>query len=82
MKSVFTLQHLHILPSGQEDVKFVGAYRSWEAAHAATERLKDQPGFRDHPRIVDPLTDEDEEGFYLDEYELDKDQWSEGFATV
>ena len=82
MKSVFVVQHLHILPGGQENVKFIGAYRSSEAARAAIERLKAQPGFRDHPRIVDPLTDEDEEGFYLDEYELDKDQWSEGFATV
>jgi homoserine kinase type II len=51
MHSVFVVQHLHILPGGEEDVKFVGVYRSFEAACSAVERLRSQPGFRDHPRI-------------------------------
>ena len=54
MESVFVVQHLHALPSGEDDVKLVGVYQSLEAARSAVERLRTQPGFRDHPRIVDP----------------------------
>jgi hypothetical protein len=82
MKSVFIVQHLHILPGEREDLKLIGAYRSLEAAQAAIERLKIQPGFRDCPRILDPLVDDKDQGFYIDEYELDKDHWPEGFVTV
>ena len=39
-------------------------------------------GFCDNPRLIDPLSDDEEAGFYIDEYELDKDQWTEGFVTV
>ena len=52
MESVFVLQHLHILPTGEEDVKLLGVYRSLEGAHSAVERLRIQPGFRDHPGIA------------------------------
>jgi hypothetical protein len=82
MRSVFVLQHVHFISSGQQDVKLIGVYRSLEAAHAAINRLHNQPGFADHRRLVDPLTDDDANGFYIDEYELDKDHWSEGFVTV
>ena len=82
MKTVFVIQHLHVLDGEKEDVKFIGVYRSLESAHAAIERLRGQPGFCEHPRVVDPLTDDDESGFYIGEYELDKDHWPEGFVTV
>lgn len=82
MQSVFVLQHLHIHPSGEDDVKLVGLYQSLRAAHSAVERLKIQPGFRDHPSIVDHQQDTDEQGFHIDEYPLDKDHWSEGYVTV
>ena len=82
MESVFVVQHLHVLPNGQEDVKLRGVYRSATAAHAAIERFKIQPGFRDYPRIVDPLVDDNEQGFYGDEYSLDKDHWTEGYVAV
>jgi hypothetical protein len=82
MKSVFIVQHLHVLAEGREDIKFIGAYRSSKAAHAAIGRLSLQPGFRNHPRLINPDEDDYESGFYLDEYELDKDHWAEGFATV
>jgi hypothetical protein len=81
MTTVFIVQHLHVLPDGQEDLKIIGAYRSAELAHAAIQRLRDQPGFRDHPQLIDPLVDQEEEGFYLDRYELDKDHWTQGFVT-
>jgi hypothetical protein len=82
MQSVFVVQHLHILPSGEEDVKLIGVYRSFEAACSAAERLRIQPGFQDHPRIVDLQKDTDEQGFHIQEYPLDKDHWSEGYVTV
>ena len=82
MRTVFVLQHVNVLPDGEEDVKFIGVYRSSEAAHAAIERLKVQPGFCEHPRLIDPETRDDVAGFFLDAYELDKDHWSEGFVTV
>ena len=82
MQTVFVLQHRHFITDGQEVVKFIGAYRSSCAAHAAIEHLTVQPGFRDHPNLIDPLNYDDESGFYIDEYELDKDHWTEGFVNV
>jgi len=82
MQSVFVLRHLHILPSGEEDVKLIGVYRSLEAARSAADRLRIQPGFREHPQIVDPQEDTDEQGFHIGEYRLDKDHWSEGYVTA
>ncbi len=81
MKTVFVLHHLHVFPTGAEDTKLIGTYSSRATAIAAIERLKIQPGFCDYPHLIDPLTDDEESGFYLDEYELDKDHWSEGFVT-
>jgi hypothetical protein len=82
MKSVFIVQHLHVFPDGSECVKLIGAYRCKAAALSAVERLRVQPGFCDYPRIIDPDLDTDESGFYIDEYLLDKDHWTEGFVTV
>lgn len=82
MKSVFIVQHLNIPPDGQENVKFIGAYRSVGSARAAIDRLKDQPGFCDHPRLVDPMKDDEPSGFYISEYDLDKDHWTEGYVTA
>ena len=82
MKTVFVLQHVDVFPSGEEDVKFIGVYRSSEAACEAIERLKTQPGFRDFPRLIDPTVDDKGCGFDLAEYELDTDHWAEGFVSV
>ncbi len=82
MNTVFIVQHLNVLSKEQEDVKFIGAYSSFEAAQAAVERLKGKPGFRDHPRLIDPLIDDDVAGFYIGEYELGKDHWTEGYVTL
>ena len=46
------------------------------------ERLKILPGFRDHPDLVRPEIENDTSGFYIGEYELDKDHWPQGFATA
>lgn len=82
MDSVFVVQHVHVLPHGEEDVKFIGVYRSMEAARAAVARLSSKSGFRDFPTIVDPGMSEIPDGFYIDEYHLDMDHWESGYATV
>ena len=82
MEKVFVVEHLHVLPGEQEDLKFIGVYRSAESARHAVERLRLQPGFCDHPGIVDPTLDDEEPGFYITEYALDQDHWTEGYVTV
>jgi homoserine kinase type II len=71
MDKVFILQHERPETEGRmEDVKLIGAYSSEAAAWAAIERLRMQPGFRDHP-----------DAFTIDGYEIDKDHWKEGFIV-
>ena len=82
MKSVFIVQHSHLLPSGEEDVKLIGVYSSRGRALEAVSRLRAQPGFCVHPRLIDPLEGDDAEGFYVDEYKVDDDNWAEGYVTV
>jgi hypothetical protein len=68
---VYVLQHVHSLDDGDEDVKFIGVYSSQENARAAIERLSEAPGFCDAPT-----------GFHIDEYQVDEDQWVEGYSTL
>ncbi len=79
MKSVFVLQHMHSV-ADDEEVKLVGVYSSRENAESAVARLRDLPGFRDHPQIVD-YGSEGGDGFVIDEYTLDSDHWAEGFVS-
>lgn len=71
MTNVFVLQHVRDTDDGSEDVKFIGVYSSRELAKSAEQRLRRLPGFRDEPA-----------GFHIDEYPLDQDHWSEGYAVV
>jgi hypothetical protein len=71
MASVFVLQHVHSREDGVEDVKFIGVYSSHEKAQAAVARLGRLPGFADAP-----------DGFHIDEYRLDQDQWAEGYVAA
>lgn len=82
MEAVYLLQHSHTLPSGEEDVKIVGVYRTRSGAALAVERLAKAPGFSDHARLLDPTIDHETDGFYIDEYRLDIDHWSEGHFTA
>lgn len=81
MKSVFIVQHLHMLPQAVDDVKMVRVYATLEDAVEATKRIATQPGFREFPDIVDCNT-ENKQGFHVEEYEIGKDHWQEGYATV
>ena len=71
MTSVFVLQHVHSRNDGAEDVKFIGVYSSREKADAAVARLSRLPGFADAP-----------DGFHVDEYRVDQDQWAEGYVVA
>jgi len=68
---VFLLQHVHSFEDGAEDVKFIGVYSTREQAQAAVGRLCKAPGFS-----------EARDGFHIDEYVVDKDQWVEGYLTM
>ncbi len=68
MNHVHLLWHVREDDAYKEDAKLIGAYSSAEAASAAIDRLKCQPDFVDYVA-----------GFEVSVYEIDKDQWCEGF---
>ena len=71
MTKVYVLHHAHEFDDGSEDVKLIGIYSTERRAKAAIRRLVNQPGFRDLP-----------EGFNVADYNLDEDNWTEGFVTI
>ncbi len=71
MTKVYVLQHVHLLAGGEEDIKLIGVYSSRENAQSAIARLRQLPGFLETP-----------DGFSIDEYQVDKDQWVEGYSTL
>jgi len=71
MERVYILHHVRRDDEYGDDAKLIGVYRTEEKAKEAIERLSPQPGFRDHP-----------EGFQIDPYELDEDNWTEGFGFI
>ncbi|MBC8236146.1 hypothetical protein H8E77_41900 [bacterium] len=71
MKCVFVLQHVHEHSNDYDDVKFIGVYSTRRSAEDAINRLSLQPGFKDT-----------KDGFYIDEYEVDVDHWTEGYVTI
>ena len=71
MTTVYVVQHVHSPRGDEKDVKFIGVYSSREKAQAAMGRLSQAPGLSDAPA-----------GFHIDEYELDKDQWVDGYSTL
>jgi hypothetical protein len=70
MASVWILVHIQELDGDKEDEKLVGVYSSRTNAEAAISRMSLLAGFRDHL-----------EGFEIEEYELDRDHWTDGFST-
>ena len=71
MDSVVILWHVHEMPTGGDDEKLIGVYRTEADARAAIERLRDKPGFKELP-----------DGFRCHTYELNRDGWTEGYATI
>ncbi len=70
MSAVYLLNHVRELDEEASEVKCVGIYSSEVKAQAAIARLAMQPGFADYP-----------ERFEIDSYELDEDNWTEGFVS-
>jgi hypothetical protein len=68
---VYVLQHVHVINDDEENVKLIGVYSSHDTAHAALERTKLLPGFKDAP-----------DGFTLDKYTIDEDNWTDGYITA
>ena len=58
-------------------MKVIGVYGTRSAAEATVKRLGTQSGFRDHPGVV-----EEGDGFYVDEYAIDKDHWPDGYVST
>lgn len=69
MQKIYYLYHIRNEDTDDEDVKLIGMYSSYELAEKAQERTKYKPGFIDFP-----------DGFYIDEYIVDKDYWVDGFV--
>jgi hypothetical protein len=70
MPSIFVVQHSYEV-GDHDEVKLIGVYASRSNADAAVARLMKQPGFREYPS-----------GFHIDEYEIGRDHWTEGFASL
>jgi hypothetical protein len=68
MKSVFVVQHEN---PHTEDVKFIGAFSSFETAQAAIKEVSQSKGFIDLKK-----------SFFIDEYKIDEIHWKEGFVTM
>jgi len=71
MNVVHLLSHIRGNDEYGDDAKLIGAYSSSDSASAAIDRLKERPGFADWPA-----------GFTIDNYEIDKDHWVEGFLSA
>jgi len=71
MKSVFILHHVHEMIEKSEDVKLISVYSSQKKAGNEVKRISEKPGFQDTP-----------EGIHVNEYKLDIDHWTEGYATT
>ena len=73
MNKVFLLWHTHRNErlSGGEDVKLLGTFSTKENAEKAQTEAALLEGFKDNL-----------EDFEISEYDLDKREWREGFATI
>lgn len=56
---------------GEDTELLIGVYGTEQDARGAIERLRDKPGFAEFPQ-----------GFEIVQYEINKDQWTEGFVRV
>ncbi len=64
---VYYLKHIRKI-DGYDELKSLGIFSSKKEAEEAVEYYKKLPGFKD---FLD--------GFCINEYEIDKDYWIEGF---
>lgn len=79
MDTVYVLMHVHMIGE-TEELKLIGIYTTEQKALAAVDRLRQQPGFRDFPALLDP-SEVWESGFQVSPRQLDSDSWSLGFES-
>lgn len=71
LERVYRLTHTRTLEDDSEFIKDLGVYSTLAAAEDAKDRISKKPGFR-----------EAIEGFYIDCYPLDEDNWTEGYTSA
>lgn len=69
-KIVYLLQHSYETKDGAEHTKTLGIFSSRESAEKAISEYRVLPGFKEMP-----------DNFFIDGYELDKREWTEGFGV-
>lgn len=68
---IYVLSHLRPLPDGEEEERQIGVYSSKERAELREACLQDQPIFREAP-----------DEFYVVQFEIGEDCWTDGYVTV
>jgi hypothetical protein len=68
---VWLLWHGDDIYDETPDAKLLGVYSSEELARERIARSKQLPGYRDHP-----------ESFEISRYEINRDQWPDGYVVV
>jgi hypothetical protein len=69
MDVVYILWHSYE-DEDHEDSKLIGVYSTEELAESAKLKVVNQSGFKTYP-----------DAFIIDEYEINKDNWTEGFGV-
>lgn len=68
-EAVYLLWHVHEIDD-EEDSKLLGVYSTGLLANDRIARSRQVPGFAERP-----------DGFVIRRYEVDRDEWTEGFVT-
>jgi len=71
MRQVYLLWHTHELGDGETSDKLLGVYSTEEEATNRIASARMLPGFKDAP-----------DGFEVSPYEVDHDEWTEGYVTM
>src|SRR3712207_834605 len=69
--SVYLVWHDHGPPEDTDNAKLLGVFSTRPLAEERVRRAKSQRGFADHP-----------DGFVIDEYVVDHDEWRDGFVEI
>ncbi|MCM3781989.1 hypothetical protein M3231_03295 [Neobacillus mesonae] len=73
MRTAFLVQHSYEVGEDgmYDETKLIGIYSSFERAKLVVETYKNLPGFKDYA-----------DHFFIEEYELDKNHWEDGFVKM
>jgi hypothetical protein len=69
LQEVYLLWHMHDL-DGESNDKLLGVYSTEEKATSRIASARKLPGFREAP-----------DGFEVVRYDVDRDEWAEGYVT-